>query len=223
MGAFLLSCKCWHRHKAFACISLCCDPTNGRQHILFHVKLLGSLPRLSVYLECDFWHFQLAIPVAWDFLKVLKLFGPMDFEKFQSFDLKGSRSLQTQNWLRPEMTAAAELYPPIIQHCFHMLSYSVILAQGGWADKQFLFWCSSARLPINVFLRATAYQERGKTSPNPLISCKPVIFLNEILCFQTLAKVVQVSWMAIMIYARYTLRFFSAMISISHRNSNKKK
>ena len=47
------------------------------------------------------------------------------------FDLKGSRSLQTQNWLWPEMTAAVELYPPIVQRRFHMLSYSVILAQGG--------------------------------------------------------------------------------------------
>ena len=55
------------------------------------------------------------------------------------FDLKGSQSLQTQNWLWPEMTAAVELYPPIVQRRFHMLSYSVILAQGGWADEQFLF------------------------------------------------------------------------------------
>ena len=63
----------------------------------------------------------------------------MDFEKFQSFDLKGLRSLQNQNWLRPEVTAAAELYPLIIQRRFHMLSYSVVLAHGGWADEQFLF------------------------------------------------------------------------------------
>ena len=195
---------------------------NVTQRILFHVKLLGSLPRLSVYLECDFWHFQLAIPVAWDFVKVLKLFGPMDFEKFQSFDLKGSRLLQTQNWLRPEMTAAAELYPPIIQHCFHMLSYSVILAQGGWANEQFLFWCSSARLPINVFLPATAYQEMGKTSPNPLISRKPVIFLREIL-FPNSGKSRSSFMDGDNDLSQIYTSLFSAMILISHRNSDKKK
>ena len=146
----------------------------------------------------------------------------MDFEKFQSFDLKGSRSLQNQNWLQPEVTAAAELYPPIVQRRFHMLSYSVVLAEGGWADEQFLFWCSSARLPINVFLPATAYQEMEITSPNPLISRKPVIFLREIL-FSNSGK----SRSSFMdgdndLSQKYT-SLFSAMISISHRNSDKKK
>ena len=60
-------------------------------------EYLATLQRIFVSRVDDFWRFQLALLVrcvALDFLTVLPLFGPMDFESFEGFGLKWSRSLQ---------------------------------------------------------------------------------------------------------------------------------
>ena len=165
---------------------------------------LVNLQGLFVSPEDDFWHFQLAFLVALDFLTVLPLFSPVDFESFEGFGLKWLHSLQNLRWLQPQVTIAGV-------HCLLQLleSYSAISAEGGlgWTCGRSLLLCCLVEPLTPVVLPVKAYQENEKTSPSPLIWRKQEIFMSENPCFRTVKTISQTSFLEIMISTSDKLHF----------------